>query len=987
MSPYSKLLVAAGLVCAAIAMPACATDDLGDTTPPNSTTPVDEPDLGPEPECVVRTDCVAGESCIDGECLPDSDGDGVPDDMDNCPTVANPDQTDLDENGKGDYCEPIAAKKDEDGDGVDDEIDNCLGVANPAQIDTDEDGLGDACDNCDMIENVDQADSDGDGLGDVCDVDQDGDGDGVLDNEDNCPDVANSGQTDTDNDGQGDACDPDDDGDGTEDGSDNCPLISNPDQRDSDGDGVGDACDDDDGDGVLDVDDNCPMISNPAQGDLDNDGIGDVCDSDIDGDGVPNDGDGSGSNTDSPCEDGQTVGCDDNCEYAANPQQSDNDQDGQGDVCDPDNTRLTGKPFDDQCVFSRAAGPFTPTLEWSLSISAGDAYPDRDQVMMTPVVVNLTDDNGDGVIDQRDVPDVIYTTFQTNQNSNGWDNLEYGVLRAASGDGSGLLWSVGATELGEPSARAGVQPAGSIAVGDIDNDGLPEIIAGRWHDTQQQGGLIALEHDGTLKWKSTATRDGGAIPHQFDFWWGGPSIADLDGDGTPEIVVGAMVFDHNGGLEWDGTQLAGLVGAPGQGTNPSNATTNSPTYTGTLSVVADLDRQTNSAGLFEQEVVTGRTAYRANGTLMWEAAAALPDGFPAVADFDGDGAPEVVVSSRGSVRIHDGSNGAVRWSVDVPTGRLGPPTVADFNGDGDLEIGVAGKNEYVALQVDLSSSAPTYEAARLWSTATQDNSSNMTGSSVFDFEGDGDAEVVYNDEEFLRVYDGRTGAELFKRPNTSFTALEYPIIVDIDNDGEAEIVVGTNDFECGDKLSCTKGFSGLRVYGAANNQWVATRRIWNQHAYHIGNVDELGNIPSQEDPSWLTHNTYRLNALTNIPPTAAPDLIGEDASVSSDGCTFVSFDVWVTNGGAVLVGSGIPVSFYAINGAQRIFLGEAATRLPLEPGDSEKVTLDGSLPSGGPWTVEAVVDDPERAGSAVGTRNECDESNNSVLVVTGMTCP
>ena len=207
--------------------------------------------------------------------------------------------------------------------------------------------------------------------------------------------------------------------------------------------------------------------------------------------------------------------------------------------------------------------------------------------------------------------------------------------------------------------------------------------------------------------------------------------------------------------------------------------------------------------------MTGRTAYTHDGGILWEASAVLPDGIPAVADFNDDGLPEVVVSSRGSVRIHNGLNGAVIWSVDFPSGagRLGAPTVADF--DGDPRSPRSGSPARTSTWRSQTSTWPESRRrlpdAKLWSATTKDSSSNMTGSSVFDFEGDGDAEVVYNDEEFLRVYDGKTGQVLFEQPNTSFTALEYPIIVDVDNDGEAEIVVGTNDFECGDQLSCTKG--------------------------------------------------------------------------------------------------------------------------------------------------------------------------------------
>jgi len=81
-----------------------------------------------------------------GEChaylaSPDVDGDGIPDNNDNCPSVANADQTDTDSDGEGDACEP-----DDDNDGVVDWIDNCPLVENPGQEDSDNDGIGDACD-------------------------------------------------------------------------------------------------------------------------------------------------------------------------------------------------------------------------------------------------------------------------------------------------------------------------------------------------------------------------------------------------------------------------------------------------------------------------------------------------------------------------------------------------------------------------------------------------------------------------------------------------------------------------------------------------------------------------------------------------------------------------------------------------------------------------------------------------------------------------
>ena len=264
----------------------------------------------------------------------DFDNDGIPDEEDNCPFKANPDQLDSDGDGIGDVC------------------DNCIFAVNPDQFDNDNDQLGNACDNCPDFANAFQEDADGDGIGNVCDnclsianSDQaDVDGDGVGDVCDNCPVEANVFQQDNDGDGIGTACDNciftpnidqvNSDGDAFGDACDNCDLVSNPDQLDTDGDFVGDACD------------NCPNFQNAFQEDNDNDGYGLACDcNDLDPainpgvteicnglddncDGYVDEGSSGDSDGDSFCDDL------DNCPGTPNPDQMDSDCDGVGDACD-----------------------------------------------------------------------------------------------------------------------------------------------------------------------------------------------------------------------------------------------------------------------------------------------------------------------------------------------------------------------------------------------------------------------------------------------------------------------------------------------------------------------------------------------------------------------------------------------------------------------------------------------------------------------------
>lgn len=92
---------------------------------------------------------------ITAESQIDTDGDTIFDYNDNCPTIPNTDQNDLDEDGLGDVCDP-----DGDGDFIPNGGDNCPDISNPDQDDTDEDGLGDLCDDDDDNDEIpDQADN------------------------------------------------------------------------------------------------------------------------------------------------------------------------------------------------------------------------------------------------------------------------------------------------------------------------------------------------------------------------------------------------------------------------------------------------------------------------------------------------------------------------------------------------------------------------------------------------------------------------------------------------------------------------------------------------------------------------------------------------------------------------------------------------------------------------------------------------------------
>jgi len=584
------------------------------------------------------------------------------------------------------------------------------------------------------------------------------------------------------------------------------------------------------------------------------------------------------------------------------------------------------------CEYKPPPGPLTPTLEWSWTESP--IFPTFRQVINMPVVVDLEKDG---------TPDVVIVT------SDNFNAAQTAYLRALNGKDGVEKWGA-AVDVYADANR--VQPRMTPAAADIDGDGFVEIVTGK-----AGGGLIAFEHDGTFKWSSRQAD--GVTPWSTALASATVAIADLEGDGQPEVIVGGAVFDATGKLRFDGGAFFGA--------NVSNY--------GAVSIVADLD------GMMPQEIVSGKRALRADGSTYWDNG--LTDGYPAIADLDLDGTPELVVIASGTVRVQNPTTGDVLASVAMPgTGVGGPPTIADFDADGVPEIAAANGTAYSVFEYT-GGAAPSL--AVKWQQATQDGSSNRTGSSVFDFQGDGAAEVVYNDECYFRVYAGADGAVLYEVPNSSATIHEYPVVVDVDGDNNTEVVLAANDlFHLAGSPVCPYGLGGVRhgvyVYGDAGDNWVRTRRIWNQHAYHITNVTGNGAVPAPEPASWIKPaglNNYR-QSNQGAGVFNAPDLkVSLEASLVPCPAA-VELRAFVQNQGTDGVGPGIEVRFYRGNDASGTFIGKAQTTKALLPGQYELVKTTYTTLASDTLMSFYVEVDKNDAGES--TQNECLEDNNGATL-------
>jgi outer membrane protein assembly factor BamB len=255
-----------------------------------------------------------------------------------------------------------------------------------------------------------------------------------------------------------------------------------------------------------------------------------------------------------------------------------------------------------------------------------------------------------------------------------------------------------------------------------------------------------------------------------DVEWQYSAIADVDGDGQTEVVIGSF----------DGKVYC-LRGS--EGFQKWAFTSGAPAYSSPA--VADCD------GDGQAEIVVGSNDYKVyclrgtDGAQKWAfATGGAVWSSPAVADCDGDGRMEVVVGSRNDYKVYclRGSDGTQKWAFTTGGFVYSSPAIADVDGDGQVEIVIG---SYDGKVYCLRGSDGTQK----WAFTTSDYV-HLPGALV-DIDGDSKFEYLVSQATTSTLYclNAENGSVAWQKGLAQ--DIHSPFAGDIDGDGCSEMIVGT----------------------------------------------------------------------------------------------------------------------------------------------------------------------------------------------------
>ncbi|MEP0367644.1 MAG: LamG-like jellyroll fold domain-containing protein, partial [Cyclobacteriaceae bacterium] len=452
----------------------------------------------------------------------------------------------------------------------------------------------------------------------------------------------------------------------------------------------------------------------------------------------------------------------------------------------------------------------------------------------------------------------------------------------------------------------GFNPSWQVAIGDVNGDECAWVFVTEYdfNNSYDSYKVRAYDCEGTQVWSRTTSKKYGP---------GIPGIADFNQDGIPEVYYKDEILNAQTGA----VRVAGGKASPG-------------TYSwyydvayGTLAL--DILSSGCNGDCDGLELITGGEIYSVDidaGTLTLEKSLddvinAAPYNltdyefryyrtYISAADFNLDGNVDIILS--GAVDNNQGNPQTTVFAWDVANDALigdgyyqdtgnnwsrgtGRINIADLDDDGELNLAYVSGNILYALDEDMN---------LLWKTGIKEVSSGFTGCTMFDFNGDGRTEIIYRSEESLLVIttdtDGNPVISGESRACVSRTSEEYPVVADVDGDGASEIcvtcVTDDNMSIDGNNYVNTQ-YSQVRVFEAdAGEVWQPSRKVWNQHAYFNVNVNDDLTIPIVQQDHTRIFGNEDCQTGDPIENRALNGFLNQSTYIDETGCpSYVSPDI------------------------------------------------------------------------------------------------
>jgi hypothetical protein len=320
----------------------------------------------------------------------------------------------------------------------------------------------------------------------------------------------------------------------------------------------------------------------------------------------------------------------------------------------------------------------------------------------------------------------------------------------------------------------------ALLVKDLDGDGIAEFLIG----DGQWGNVTAYRYDpatqAPAKLWSINSQDHGVTSI---------AVGDVDGDGLPELVWGSGATSSGA----DVFVVAGPVGPsiavkwinvnPEQLDGPyvgARFATTAPGSRGLLFEVPTTNSGYDGARLVRLDPATGLLEVSAEIGSNWSDAAALD-----VADYDHDGVDEALLATAdlyaGYFAVHDLARGISEWTSAAGVGTGRAMAHGDLNGDGHDDLVAITSDGYV-YAYDVTNGALLWRSASL---------SPGVDVAVADLDGDGALEIVALGGARLVVYGKSTSGSpaYVERASAALTGGLDLLVADCDGDLAPEVYV------------------------------------------------------------------------------------------------------------------------------------------------------------------------------------------------------